>query len=396
MCMPIHSIARLALASAIALTGPLASSLAASTADDDAITRNAARVKQLELQMPLGPRSASSLGLRVAWRHPINIDSVINLFVSNGAVFVVDRDNEVTMFNQDMGLKQWVGFGAGGNDIIIDVVHVPSAEKVLVVRTNSILTISANTGIPMVHGATQSSVQPLEWLAATPGTLHGEAYIYGGLAGEVVWQGWGMGFSTRAHRIGRSVDSQPIVAGPAVIAASRSGNLAALNVNTGSLLWEKTLFDGISGVPSATRAMVVVASRDQHLRMFNINDGSLKWSKLFKVPLTSGPMLLNSAVYQQVSGLGLVKMMAAPQNSPGGVEEWTAADVHGDVIGTSGDLLLAWAPSTKQLQTVSANTGSVDASVSARSIEQLVSKDGIVLLLGGDGELECLRPAFER
>jgi hypothetical protein len=61
-----------------------------------------------------------------------------------------------------------------------------------------------------------------------------------------------------------------------------------------------------------------------------------------------------------------------------------------------GNLLLAWAPSVKQLQTVSINTGSVDASVSAPSIKRLISKDGIVLLLGGDGELECLLPAFQR
>ena len=396
MPIPAHSLACLTLVSAFALAAPIASAVEASSADDDAIARNSARVKQLELQMPLGPRSARSLGLRVAWRNPINTDSVVGLFVSNGAIFVVDRDQEVTMFNQDTGQKRWVGFGAGGNDIIIDVVHVPSAEKVLVVRTNSILTVSATTGIPMVHGATQSSVQPLEWIAATAGTLRGDAYIYGGLAGELVWQGWGMGFSTRAHRIGRRIESQPIVAGNAVIAASRSGTLAALDINTGALLWKKKLFDGVSGVPSATPSMVAVASRDQHLRMFNVQDGSLKWSKLYKVPLMSGPTILDGAVYQHVPGVGLVKMQAAPQNSPGGVEEWAAAAVHGDVIGTVGNLLLAWAPSVKQLQTVSINTGSVDASVSAPSIKRLISKDGIVLLLGGDGELECLLPAFQR
>lgn len=396
MPIPAHSLACLTLVSAFALAAPVASAVEASSANDDAIARDAARVKQLELQMPLGPRSARSLGLRVAWRNPINTASVASLFVSNGAIFVVDRDHEVTMFNQDTGQKNWVGFGAGGNDIIIDVVHVPSAEKVLVVRTNSILTVSATTGIPMVHGATQSSVQPLEWLAATAGTLRGDAYIYGGLAGELVWQGWGMGFSTRAHRIGRRIESQPIVTGTTVIAASRSGTLAALDVNTGALLWKKKLFDGVSGVPSATPSMVAVASRDQHLRMFNVRDGSLKWSKLYEVPLVSGPTILDGAVYQHVPSLGLVKMQAAPLNSPGGVEEWTAAAVQGDVIGTVGNLLLAWAPSVKQLQTVSINTGSVDASVSAPSIERLISKDGIVLLLGGDGELECLLPAFQR
>lgn len=365
-------------------------------ADEDAVTRNAARVRALEQAMPVGPRSASSLSLRVAWRQPVDVQSITGVFISNGAVFLVDVDNEVIMFDLESGQRRWVGFGAGGNDIIIDILHIPAEEKVLVVRTHSILSLSANTGIPVVHGATTSSMQPLQWLAATPGVLYGGSYIYGGLAGELVWQGWDMGFSTRAHRIGRRVAAAPVLAGRVVLAASRAGALVALDANTGTLLWQQMLLDSISGVPATSNSMALVASRDQHLRAFDAGSGKLKWARLFDQPLTSGPVLHGHAVYQQVPGTGLVRFEAAPQNAPIGIEVWTSPEVKGDVIGTTGDLLVVWTPDAKRLQTVSSSTGSVDATVDTNGVSLIRVQDNTLLLLGGDGELECLRPALGR
>lgn len=363
-------------------------------ADDGAVARNEARVGELERTMPLGPRSAGTLGLRIAWRQPIAVGTIVGVFISNGGAFLVDADNEVTMFDLDTGEQRWVGFGAGGNDIIIDILHVPDEHKVLVIRTNSILSLSADTGIPLIHGATRTSVQPLEWLAATPGTLRGGSYIYGGLAGEVVWQGWELGFSTRAHRIGRRVASQPVIAGNAVIAASRSGTLAALDVDTGRLLWQTQLLDGISGLPATSSSLVFVASRDQHIRGYDALNGKLKWARLFQTPLTSGPTLYGNAVYQQVPDTGLIRFEAAPRSAPSGIEVWTAPEVKGDVIGTTGDLLLTWTPESKVIQTVSSSTGSVDATIETNNVLLMKAKDNTLLLLGGDGELECLRPAL--
>jgi outer membrane protein assembly factor BamB len=365
-------------------------------ADEGAVARNAARVQQLEQAMPVGPRSAKELGLRVAWRHPIAVNSITGIFISNGAAFLVDSENEVTMLDLKSGQKQWVGFGGGKNDIIIDVQHLPSDSKVLIVRSHSILTLASSTGIPIVHGASQTSMQQLEWLAATPGFVHENTYIYGGLSGEVVWQGWDMGFSLRAHRIGRRVASPPVLAGRAVLTGSRSGALVALDADTGTLLWQKQLLDSISGVPATSSSLAVVASRDQHIRTFDTASGKLKWARLFEQPLTSGPVLNGSAVYQQVPETGLVRFEAVPRNAPSGIEVWTAADVQGDVIGTTGDLLLVWTPEATRLQTVSASTGSVDATINANNVSLMKAKDNTLLLLGGDGELECLRPALGR
>ncbi|HCA39394.1 MAG TPA: hypothetical protein DEO92_06925, partial [Phycisphaerales bacterium] len=156
--------------------------------------------------------------------------------------------------------------------------------------------------------------------------VYNDSYIYGGLAGEVVWQGWTMGFSLRAHRIGRRVASQPIVTGHVVLASSQSGELVALDAETGTLLWQRRLLDTISGVPATSSTMTFVASRDQHLRAFDTANGKLKWARLFDSPLLSGPVLKGNAVYQQVPGTGLIRFEATPRNAPSGIEVWTAAD----------------------------------------------------------------------
>jgi len=362
--------------------------------DEDAVTRNAARVEALEQAMPVGPRSAEKLGLRVAWRQPIDANAITEMLISNGAVFLIDSDNEIAMLDLESGQQRWVGFGGSGNDLIVDIQHIPADQKVLVIRASSILSLSAKTGIPIVHGATQSSMQPLEWLAATPGVVYNDSYIYGGLAGEVVWQGWTMGFSLRAHRIGRRVASQPIVTGHVVLASSQSGELVALDAETGTLLWQKRLLDTISGVPATSSTMTLVASRDQHLRAFDTANGKLKWARLFDSPLLSGPVLKGNAVYQQVPGTGLIRFEATPRNAPSGIEVWTAADVQGDVIATIGDLLLTWTPGTKRLQTVSSSTGSVDATVDTNRVSLMKTTNNTLLLLGSEGELECLQPSL--
>jgi len=359
----------------------------------DPAARNEARVELLERQMPLGPRSAKALGMSVQWRKQFDVDSFRAMYTSNGAVFLINTNNEVVMFDLKDGRYKWISFGGGASDMIIDVVYVPEQDKVLVIRSNSILTLAGGTGFPTLTKATQSSVQPLDWLAATPGVMFRDTYIYGGLSGEIAWQAWDLGFSSKAHRIGRRIAEPPVLAGGIVIASSRDGVLAALDASSGSLLWSKKLLDHISGEPATSNRLIFVASRDQHLRAINANDGKGRWSRLFEQPLQSGPTLIDDAVYQQVPNTGLVKLEALPTNAPEGVVTWTAEDVSGDVIATAGELLLTFDPIRNVLQTVSARTGSVDATAQINRLSLINAEDGMLLLLGGNGELECLGTA---
>ncbi len=357
---------------------------------DDPAARNEAHVKQLERAMPLGPRSAQSLRLRVKWRQPVDASATIGTHISGGALFLINTSKEVTMFDLATGRQKWTSFGGGGSDLIMDVVYLPDSDQVYVVRSDSILTLSAATGLPESNTASQSSVQPLDWLAATPGVAYGDKYIYGGLSGEVVWQAWQIGVFAQAHRIGRRIAASPVIAGDLVIACARDGNLAALDADTGSLRWQLKMLGGSAGEPATSDRLIAVASTDQHLRMINASDGRVRWSRMFDSPLQTGPTMLDNSLYQHVPGTGLVKMQTLPHNAPEGVEVWTAEDVGGSVIGMTDGLLMAWDPASTTLQTVSARTGSVDATVALNRVTHFASDGDTIILIAGDSELECL------
>ncbi|MDP7069988.1 MAG: PQQ-binding-like beta-propeller repeat protein [Phycisphaerales bacterium] len=399
--LPPHALLPIIASSLLAVTGL---SVAQTS---EAAARNAEKVSALEARMPLGPRSARDVGLRAMWRYGVDLAQIRSLFMSGDAAFLVNTNNEVTMINMETGRRRWKSFGGGGSDLIVDIVLVKEAEKVVVVRSNSILTLSSRTGLPTLLGTTQSSVQPLEWISDTKGSMYGRAYIYGGLAGEVVWQDWSLGFPTNVHRIGRKVQAQPAVFGSSVVASSRTGELVAMAADDGLLHWQKYLLGPMAGSPasgtmnesatgdaSTVTRILYVASRDQHLRAYNLADGKLRWSKLFEQPLASGPVLVDRRVIQQVPGTGLVCMEGLPPDAPEGKVVWTSSDVRGRVIGSTGDLLLTWDDDTTTLQTVSKATGSVDASSAASNVTHMLMQDDSLLLLGGQGELVCYQPTL--
>ncbi len=374
----------------------------------DAAARNAARVEALEARMPLGPKSAKDVGLRAMWRYTVNPASIQSLFISGSAAFLVNTNNEVAMIDLETGRRKWKAFGGGGSDLIVDIVLAEEDERVLVVRSNSILTLVSKTGLPVFLETTRSSVQPLEWLSDTGGAMYGSSYIYGGLAGELVWQDWRLGFPTNAHRIGRKVQTTPLIYRSSVIASSSTGKLVAMAADDGFLHWQGQLLGPMAGSPTAgdmpeqrsksgdtfVSPIVYVASEDQHIRAYNLLNGKLRWSRLFEQPLTSGPVLAGRRVLQQVPGTGLVCMEGLPPDSPAGKVVWTAPKVTGTVIGATGDLLLVWDEASSTLQTISLATGSTDANTTANNVCHMAVQDNTILLLGGQGELVCYRPTL--
>jgi outer membrane protein assembly factor BamB len=374
----------------------------------DAAARNAARVSVLEARMPLGPKSAKGVGLQAMWRYSVNPASTRALFMSEGAAFLINSNNEVIMLDLETGRRKWTAFGGGGSDLIVDVVHVKEDNKVLVVRSNSILTLSSTTGLPIPLSTTRSSVQPLEWLSDTRGAISGTYYIYGGLAGEVVWQDWRLGFPTNAHRIGRKVQAAPALFEGKTIASSRTGELAAMAADDGLLLWQKMLLGPMAGNPvsadmsdtdtesglAIVTSILFVASEDQYLRAYNLANGKLRWARLFDQPLKNGPVLAGQRILQQVPGTGLVCMEGLPADSPEGKVVWKAPTVLGQVIGSTDDLLLVWDEGNSTLQTVSEATGSIDATSTASNVSRMAIQDNTLLLLGGQNELVCYRPTL--
>lgn len=385
------TLVRCVIASVIILAAP-------SVADDDTLSRtrshNEEQLDRLEQQMNVGPRSAMALGWRTNWRQLMPVRPV-SVHVEKDAVFILNERNELSMLDSETGTLKWRTYAANATDRILDVVHLPDLDTVLILRSESILTVSDRTGMPESVGASSSAVQPLEWLATDGGFIHGSTYIYGGLGGEVVWQGFRYGFAARAHRIGRRIDTTLVQCGDTVVAAARSGEVAGLDLNTGRLSWKVTLLDRVAGTPAATDDLVVIAGRDQHVRALNPLNGRPLWTALLEHPLHAGPTLMGDFVYQQVPEQGLYCWEARPSNSPDGVQAWSASDVTGSVISRSGSLLLSWDQDRRMLQAVSDATGSIESSKHVPNATLVSANDKVLIVVGADGRVECLVPRTE-
>jgi outer membrane protein assembly factor BamB len=242
-----------------------------------------------------------------------------------------------------------------------------------------------------------AAVQRLQWLASTGGIIDGSQFIYGAFGGEVAWQAWNRGYSTRAHRVGRRIALPPVQSGDTIIAASQSGHVSALSARSGALMWSRTLLDSLGSTPVCSDDYVYLSGLDQHLRCLSLRDnGRPLWTALLKAPLTTSATLIDDVVYQQVHGTGLTAWQATPANAPDGVPKWTAAAVTGDVLATYGDLLLTWDPQLGTLATISPLTGSIDVQLNlapGTRVQTSAIENGRVFIISPKGRIESRIPA---
>jgi hypothetical protein len=208
----------------------------AQDAMDEARVAHQKQIDQLEQRMPLGPHRAQKLGMKIQWQfespHPI-----VHFFPADDSVYLINHHNELSRVDGQKGTLRWHTHGGTRADQIIDVIALNDLDRILVLRSTSILTVAKSTGNPASIGEARGSRQPLEWLAATPGVVNGPFLIYGGLGGELSWQGYTHGFTEAAHRIGRRIETTPVLVGNLVIAASHSGDVYGLDANTRRTRW---------------------------------------------------------------------------------------------------------------------------------------------------------------
>lgn len=359
----------------------------------------AKRADALEKQMTIGPVAARSLGLHPTWTVSFAADAgVKKIWPTQGGVFVLDGRNELSLLDTDTGLRKWRAFIADPGHRILDLHIVPDMGLIVILRSDAIVTIDLATGFQRgpLNGAV-SPFQRLQWLGRTGGELDGTEFIYGGLGGEVVWQSWQRGFSTRAHRVGRRISMAPVMTGNTIIAASMAGHVSALDAGTGALLWSKKLLDSLGASPVCSDDYVYVSGLDQHLRCLAIgNNGRTLWTALLKAPLHASATLIGDVVYQQVPGTGLTAWEATPANAPDGVHRWTAADVTGSVLSTYGNKLLTWQLQNGALATISPTTGSIDVKLDlplGTRVQTTAIDRGRIFVITPNGRIESLIPA---
>lgn len=378
------------MVAAVAATTALSSMALAQDAMDEARVAHQKQIDQLEQRMPLGPHRAQKLGMKIQWQfespHPI-----VHFFPADDSVYLINHHNELSRVDGQKGTLRWHTHGGTRADQIIDVIALNDLDRILVLRSTSILTVAKSTGNPASIGEARGSRQPLEWLAATPGVVNGPFLIYGGLGGELSWQGYTHGFTEAAHRIGRRIETTPVLVGNLVIAASHSGDVYGLDANTRRARWMTPLLGKPVGPVALLDKLLYVASDDQHLRAINTNTGIVEWARLLEAPLNHGPFAVGDKIYQQVPQRGLVCMEARPQHAPEGKEAWTATDVTGNVIASDGGMLITWDPAQRRMQSVSAATGAVEFTAHIPEATGVIAKGDSIYIRGRTSQLQSLQ-----
>ena len=353
---------------------------------------------QLEADMMIGPASARALGWRPTWTTSFQPDGgVQQLWSTDEGVFVLDGRNELSMLDTDTGLRRWRAFIADPGDQVLDLHVAPDQGLVIVLRSDALVTVNLDTGFPEgpLNGAVPP-VQRLEWLARTGGVRVGSDLIYGGLGGEVVWQSWLRGFSSKAHRVGRRMGIAPTTDGEVIIASSLKGTVAALGAGSADLRWSRPLLDRLGGTPAIANDLVYIAGLDQHLRCVSLDRGKPVWTALLTAKLTSAPVVLGDTVYQLNPAEGLTAWEANPADAPDGIRRWTSSTINGNVISSLHDRLLTFDARTGTLATASPTTGAADTTLElgdTTRVQASATRNGRLFVISDAGGIESLVPA---
>ena len=105
-----------------------------------------------------------------------------------------------------------------------------------------------------------------------------------------------------AHLDG-AVDGTPVVAGNTVIAASAAGQVAALDLATGAIVWSRSGLGDFSGSPAVAGSTVLAATLTGHVYAFDLGTGRSRWD--WHAPGNEPAIWASPAVYRQTVLVGV-------------------------------------------------------------------------------------------
>jgi outer membrane protein assembly factor BamB len=241
---------------------------------------------------------AAAEDLRRAWRRNIGQGSSRKArlsappIVADGKVFVVDADNEIVAYDSQDGRRLWRSqlrsgdrrdreFRSGG-------VAYGDGRVFVSLGFGAVAAFDANTGREV-------------WRAATSGPMHSpptaadgrvfavsfdnEVFAFDSQTGEVLWT-----YQSLSEPARILTASSPAVQGEVVIAPSASGELTALRVDNGRVLWSDALtrsgrttalsaLNDIAGSPVIYDGMVFAVSQSGLLAAFDLRTGQRLWTQ---------------------------------------------------------------------------------------------------------------------
>ncbi|MGB1924235.1 MAG: PQQ-binding-like beta-propeller repeat protein, partial [Candidatus Puniceispirillaceae bacterium] len=173
--------------------------------------------------------------------------------------------------------------GCTDNEVILP------GERIAI--TQQVTTLSAD---PQAFGEGAGLSAPLTTLVAShPGLNAGHAG--GHLAVELpLRKRWSADIGAGGDNLVEL--AAPVVADGHVFAVSASGEVSAVEIETGKLVWRVTIEEfeddvipGIAGGMAISGSTVFVHGGGYNLAALSIKDGSVLWSQAFQLPLRGGP-----------------------------------------------------------------------------------------------------------
>ncbi len=131
-------------------------------------------------------------------------------------------------------------------------------------------------GTLLVAGMKDQKVYALQ-LAADPHDLPEVQWVFAEAAGQYVGSG--------------------VVAGDLFIIGNGDGNVYALNINDGQLVWSFTTGDRVWATPVVNGETVYVASLDHHIYALSLADGEEQWNVELGGAIASTPVLVGDSLW---------------------------------------------------------------------------------------------------
>lgn len=232
-----------------------------------------------------------------------------------GAVFVSTL-NETVAYDRADGTERW---RAEGGATSFDGAGSPAlGDDTLYVPGGSVAALDAETGDERWTATATQSVQGVavadRVYAATGSNGQGGAAAFTA-AGERWWETAGLGTSYAC----------PAVADGRVFVPSKSGTLTALDADTGEVLWQSRIEDGVSEPPAVADGTVVVeAGNGTTVRAFDAATGERRWSFTTGVS-QSAPVMVGDRALVAGANTGVWALDLTT-----GTEEWYSGEL-GDV-----------------------------------------------------------------
>lgn len=331
--------------------------------------------EQLDKMFLVGPSALGSLGMRTVWQSKVNLqddESAQNMFVTDGdSVFVEDSGCHISRVLSRDGRSLWKNACGRATDKVRGVNRVLNGnlDEVLITLDNAIVGLDASTGV-------LSRGHKLTRLPRTSGVVYGKHLIFGAKGGQIVWQQYAIGYFWLANDLGGAIERPPILIGSNILAASTSGQVALLNADTTRQVWRKTLGGAIKGTMGIGADAIYAACEDHSISALELSNGNLRWRHQTNKPLTNNVFCDDDLVYLQVTGEGLVALVAKPLAddatfSRDGVVKWKCTAT-GTPLCRVGSRIMLWDSSARMLTTVETSNGIVVATVALPKVAHLV------------------------